>query len=426
MGVAGNHSSTATAKRRGSSATQAAPETASKSPAAISSLALVQAAFKSLARSRSADVDSSAATRAPIERPEVAKQSNSNDEEDSNSSARNNVVVNGQVNESNESDEQDDDDGEELIYEVLLEEAQNLPLVHSLTSPLAGRRTATPLSASAAPTADRPRGSLPSERSFEAAAAQVESGRGGGGGGKRRESLFGALMSAATSSSQLTGAAADRAATSGGGGRSEAQVGVFVRAFKMEPEHEQRQQVGSPDSIAARRATDFIELGLVELSAGSECSVDFNASLARGGGAGDDDDSARDSKDEQTERRVQSSAYKITCRRSEFPLRLTLYQSSGIVGGSSGKPASTSTRYTLGHCVIEPRDWLPADAGRDLHGGVAAASAASGQTASSSKCTILGRRSVQAGTKARDRKSSESVQIEYRLYATLLEAIKSA
>lgn len=281
-------------------------------------------------------------------------------------------------------------------------------------------------------------------------------------GGRRRESLLSALMNVATgnSSASLTepsGASAAPASEQGHALCEPARTGVCVRAFKMDPTgrggselrtgslrcpsasfaaRQQRQQVAderdnkSAETSAQRTSaspaarTDFVELGLVELAGGGggECSsIEFNASLGRCDGGGADDG----------RRGAPSDAFKITCRRSEFPLRLTLYQCNGAIGQSTAAdaeqrngavghspppPLGPLTRYTLGHCVIEPRDWL------------ARTRAATPPRNATRKCSILGRQAAAGPQQVGGRKSARARQVtlEYRLHATLLEAIKSA
>lgn len=258
----------------------------------------------------------------------------------------------------------------------------------------------------------------------------------------RRESLLGALVAATTSG----GSGANSPQSSQ---RRSSIDGIYVRIFKHQCEQsttnqqqikrsDSSEQPNQHDSLSihssmsimsaggpANNSNDFIQTPLVK--------VNNNQSGCEAGNTINFLELAQELRD----------AYKFVCRESEFPLRISLYQ----VGKRGG------ARYTIGHCFVSISDWSLLSSSSD-HSFNGAANSPPPPLRQQSKRFSNG--SNQSGyqseegtmagginnnyyyhgnndekylilnntSNSNDHSQAADIQLEYRLYQTILEAIK--
>jgi len=235
----------------------------------------------------------------------------------------------------------------------------------------------------------------------------------------RRESFFGALVAAATSSNQQ---GAHKASDSPGGKRKvSADSCVFVRIFKQRTVTQNTGSIrgqslqrldSSPSEGLQAQSSSFLQLPQVSI-ASSSVEPKY------------DSQSESEQQDEPRCVNVNFSklapgGYSFTCRREEFPLRLSVYLASGKRGQGA--------RYTLGHCVISLDDFQDkCERGRS-------GSDESGENKTTMfwppvGCKFVGRpgavMSASIDEEVEDEGDTGKWLVEYRLHGTLLEAIRS-
>lgn len=185
----------------------------------------------------------------------------------------------------------------------------------------------------------------------------------------RRESLLGALMAAGSS-------------------RRNSVEGIYVRVFK----HLDLQSELAADSISVHSSqsvkstgADYVQLPLVKLTS-NELSANQQV-------------------------RFEPSSYRLTCRESEFPVRLSLYQVS----------RRTGARLTLGHCFVSLDDCQLA-ASRSHQLARTCSESSSCELADAADSNQAQRWAKFEPSASQD--SNGTLQLHYKLYQTILEAIK--
>lgn len=156
----------------------------------------------------------------------------------------------------------------------------------------------------------------------------------------------------------------------------------------------------SVNSVCSQVSSDFVQLPtLIREHRNSSDSINFgqHANLVLG----------------------QPKCFSLTCRRSEFPLRVSLYQVSRR-GGS---------RYTIGHCVISAGHFEPTlkaiEVGQQQQQQNNSCRRLSGADSSIGSLELVQYEEKFAVWPAADSAMSEpQVQLEYRLFPTILEAVK--
>lgn len=237
---------------------------------------------------------------------------------------------------------------------------------------------------------------------------------------RRRDSLLGALVAAATGASGPDGGpnAGSAGNSSPSALRRNSVEGIYARVFKQQIQQTTTDecaslgsQAGLANQAAAQQtnsADQYVQLPLIKLAPNNQSSelVNFDQAAPFEG------------------------AYRFVCRQDEFPVRLSLYQ---VAGGKRG-----GARYTLGHCVLSEDDWAELLAGEQPTEQVA--------TTTSSSTMASGRAFQSTIREVNESSSSENenddqqqhfaspggqpavgreIHLEYQLFQTILEAIKS-